>query len=276
MNCEDLHSVLIQGAAPLNWPHALKDHIESCANCRALSAAWLQEPDVSAAPPTSAQPGPAASNVAPKTRVPNESPIAEVLLHDLRPVHPLPSRTITSLTLTMILLLSAGLLAAITGWHGWFKLTPVQRTLMLLWMGAAAVVQSTVVSAAMEPGAVNLRRSAWISGAIPVLLLSIPFGLLQWGPGEAFGSHAWLCFLRGVANSAAVLLCAGWLIRRGVFLWPASSGWFIGLLAGLGGLLSQELYCPVTESAHVLVAHIGDLLAAAGTGWLVGRWVGRR
>jgi hypothetical protein len=96
------------------------------------------------------------------------------------------------------------------------------------------------------------------------------FALFQWDPEVGFLRHSTLCFARGAATSLFVLASIYAVVCRGYFVNYRRAGAALGLLAGLGGFVSQELYCPVLETAHVAAAHVGLLVVSSLAGYLLG------
>ena len=71
-----------------------------------------------------------------------------------------------------------------------------------------------------------------------------------------------LCLEIGLACAipAAALL---WLVlRRGAILSPVLTGATAGALAGLSGLTVLEVFCPNLNKYHILVWHLGAVLAS--------------
>jgi hypothetical protein len=67
-----------------------------------------------------------------------------------------------------------------------------------------------------------------------------------------------------------------WLLfRRGYILAPISAGCLVGLLAGLTGLFTLELHCPILAIPHVAIWHTGALAISSAFGAACG-WVGSR
>jgi len=81
-----------------------------------------------------------------------------------------------------------------------------------------------------------------------------------------------VCLGIGVLHAIPAGLLSWLVLRRGFAVEPNSAGLSAGTLAGLAGVGMLELHCPNFQTAHVLVWHLGVLLASAGLGALCG-WV---
>jgi hypothetical protein len=85
--------------------------------------------------------------------------------------------------------------------------------------------------------------------------------------------HAGLaCLGIGMLHAIPAGLLSWLVLRRGFAVDAVSAGLAAGTLAGLAGVGMLELHCPNFQAAHVLVWHLGVLLASGGLGALSGRW----
>ncbi len=253
MNCGAIDNLLDRHGDRKNWPAEAREHVAGCPRC-SLLVERLSMLDATGEP-----------DAALTERVTRK------LKADLRPVRPLPALPVEVGLLTAT---AAGIgiaLAAATGLKGWHALTADQRWWIFPALALAAVLLAWIVSLEMEPGRGRARAARALCWLTPAALFGIPWGVLQWAPGDEFEKHALLCFLRGLFTAVAILAGAWFWIRRGFFVSPQRAYTAIGLLAGIGGFISQELYCPVAETAHVTIAHAMLPVAATLAGLLAGR-----
>jgi hypothetical protein len=78
--------------------------------------------------------------------------------------------------------------------------------------------------------------------------------------------YALICFRRAVAVGLPAVLVAAALAARGLPLKPAAVGALYGLGAGLFADAGWRLFCDVSAPSHVLLAHGGAVLVLVGTG----------
>ena len=77
-----------------------------------------------------------------------------------------------------------------------------------------------------------------------------------------------------VAIPAALAI---WLVlRRGYAVDATSAGLAAGTLAGLAGVITLELHCPIFRAMHVMVWHTAVTPVSAAGGALLGHLIGRK
>jgi hypothetical protein len=247
MNCEDMTELLSEGA-PLT--DSAKHHLMSCAACRAmLQALTLPEADMDTA------------------RI---STIERLISASLKPVRPLPSDR--TLIWQFLLLFSVfSLVAAIpVGYNGFHVLNPVQRIayygLILLY----AVWFSLVTVQQMIPGSKRKTRPDRIIAAALVsltLLAVVLFYNFDLGNFVVLGVP---CLRLG---SICALVSGGLffvLLRKGFFTSPVAASTTVGFFAGWSGVAVLALHCPIENSAHIIVWHLGAMVLAGLAGALAG------
>ncbi len=254
MNCRQIDALLDQPLLPTDWPRDAMEHLNSCPRCRALIAVISTQPA--------------------------ELPLSDIddsirlhLLDNLTPVQPLASLTNRTTMFALAATVIAALLAAATGWKGWHVMTAMHRAITYPLAATLLTFQALVVANEMEPGRSRPHIVWALAVVIPFVLLLIPLVLLTPALDEESLSHGTKCFGRGIFTSVVIIAgLVGWL-RRGYYVNRSRAGVAIGLLAGLGAFISQELYCPIIEEAwHVGLAHIGVVVTAALIGFLAGRF----
>ena len=75
-----------------------------------------------------------------------------------------------------------------------------------------------------------------------------------------------MCFAGSLASALPLVALAGALAARAFPLRPAVAGALYGLGAGLIADAGWRLFCEFGAPSHVLVAHLGAVVAASGTG----------
>ncbi len=253
MTCHEIDGFLDGPLAPSEWPAEARQHVATCPRCQVL----VQALDEFVSTPAS------------------EATLAEAvtgrMLAGIKPVRPLPSLWAAAIRLGVCAAAIGTLAALATGAKGWAVLRPGQRGVIFSVAFAVLAVQAVFAGAEMEPGRGRPLAGRWLRWLIPASLLSLPVLLFQWSPDATFLSHWAGCFGRAVITTIAVFAGVWIWARRGYFVDSARAGATLGLLSGLGGFLSQELYCPVLETAHVAISHVGLVVFATLAGALVGR-----
>jgi hypothetical protein len=115
------------------------------------------------------------------------------------------------------------------------------------------------------------RTNAIATILVPTLLLALLVSVLFHNFNlNGFVSLGIPCFRLGVVCAAisAALLCL--FLRKGLFATPILAGATVGLFAGLVGIAVLALHCPIENSAHILVWHLGAMVVAGTGGAAVG------
>ena len=258
MNCGEIDQLLDHGLAEPEWPGYAREHVADCPRCRTLLEGM-------AAMDFGVEPDPAFT-----------ARIAADVVSGMKPVQPLPPVPVEAAVLALLAACLGALLAATTGWKGWAGMNGTQRSVIYAATAAALAALAAAVSLEMEPGRVRPRVLRALCWAVPPAALLVVSSLLGWSPGDDFALHAALCFTRGLCTAAVILAGAWVLARRGYYVAHGRAGAAIGLLAGLGGFLSQELYCPLVFVPHTALAHVGLLVFSTVAGFMIGRQAGLR
>jgi hypothetical protein len=82
--------------------------------------------------------------------------------------------------------------------------------------------------------------------------------------------RAWMCVRKVAIVGVLPAAASVFLVGRAM---PMEPRWSVVLgmtAAGAVGALAAELTCPMTAPEHVLLWHVMPIVAAAGTGWLIG------
>jgi hypothetical protein len=79
------------------------------------------------------------------------------------------------------------------------------------------------------------------------------------------------CLALTLVSGAPVLIAALYLRKRTVATNPVASGAAFGAAAGAFGSVTTDLWCPLTNSAHVLLGHAFPIVVLAMAGAIVGQ-----
>ncbi len=247
MNCDEIRELLSEGR-PLTG--SAEKHLASCAACRAMVEA-LTLPEV----PLDQE------------RVDR---IQKVIAASLTRVRPLPSDW-TLVWSLLALFIAFSLIAAIpVGYNGFHVLDAYRRSayygLILL---CAAFLAITAVQE-MIPGSQRKITPRWTIVAAMLSLALLAWLLFQNFNLDRFVPLGIPCLRLGVI-CAVISGALFWLIvRKGFFSSPVAAWAAVGFFAGLAGVAVLALHCPIQNSAHIIVWHLGAMAVGGVGGALVG------
>jgi hypothetical protein len=255
MTCRDMNGILISAHTGAELSAEARQHIQTCAECRAL---------VSSVNSTDA---PYAVDTALLERIRGS------VLSSAAPVRPLAPTAVFALAFVVIFGAIAYAGALRLGIHGLPVLTVIQRIAIFTVLLALAVLAAFTAARSMRPGARTL--SGGIVFIIALIVEEAVFfsvfhdyrvgRFLHWGAG---------CLRSGLLCAIPAALLIWLLARRGYILAPISTGAAIGALAGMAGLTALELHCPIRTIPHVAIWHVGVLIISVAVGALIG-WLAR-
>jgi hypothetical protein len=90
---------------------------------------------------------------------------------------------------------------------------------------------------------------------------------------EPFQRIGYRCLAMTLASGSPLLFAALWLRKRTIAVHPVAGGAALGAAAGAFGGISVDLWCPLTNSPHVLVGHVLPIVVLALVGMIAGRFV---
>ncbi len=201
--------------------------------------------------------------------------IRQTLLTDMRPVRALPSDNIlTAVVFACILLFS--IFATIPfGFLAVPSFTAYQKLLLYPAIAGCAAFCSAAVVGQMIPGS----SRNW-QPSIPILCSAITLAAIASIVFGDFGLTSFVprgipCLRLGVtiAALAFALVCA--FLRKGLVTSWLRAGAIGGGLAGLAGVSVLALHCPIQNAPHVLVWHLGVIVASGLGGLLFGSMLDR-
>jgi len=131
---------------------------------------------------------------------------------------------------------------------------------------------SRAVIERMIPGAKHFVPSGALSIAALVVLGLLVVVLFADRGTENFVSHGVPCLRLGVTG-ALISGFLGWrLLERGYLVSPRETITLYGFLSGLIGVSVLALHCPILNSLHVLVWHLGSMVLAGLAGFFFGSY----
>jgi hypothetical protein len=188
----------------------------------------------------------------------------------LKPIRPLPSNGVLwAISIAIFAVLSLTV-ASLKGLFAVAALSVGEKTLYYGVIFLLAGLFARALIERMIPGAKHLIRPALLSILAPTLLGVLMFVLFQDRGIEAFVEHGKPCLVFG-SFTALIGGLVGWpLLIRGYLVSPAETITVYGFFAGLLGIAALSLHCPIRNSLHFLVWHLGVILLAGLAGILLG------
>ena len=201
--------------------------------------------------------------------------IAAQLAAFLKPVRPLPSDTVLWTVALSIFLVLSFIGAKVPGFQALAVLSGGQ---MALYFGALllfAGLFSRAVVERMIPGSKQVLRPVVLSIVAMAAVGLLVLGLFSDRSAAHFVSQGIPCLRLG-SICAFVSGLLGWrLLQRGYLVSPRETISVYGFFAGLVGVAVLALHCPILNSLHVLVWHLGAMLLAGLAGFLLGSYADR-
>ena len=117
------------------------------------------------------------------------------------------------------------------------------------------------------------RSQAALLGVAVAVPVATYIWLVSWHDRyvEPFHRLGLRCLAMTLASGLPMLFAAVWLRKRTVALHPVASGAALGAAAGAFGSVTVELWCPLTNSPHVLFGHAFPIVLLALAGAVMGR-----
>ena len=254
MKCSDIAGVLAANANPLAWNGEHRAHLEGCESCRRLTAGARSTGSQAAI-----EPWPESLR-----------DIERALTANLRPVRRIAAMRHLVASLVAIFIFFTGLGVLRLGWRGLTVMTPLQAFVMLgaLFIGGALLAWS--LAHQMAPGSLHRLSPAILPIAVTIALAILTEGLFHFEHEDQFWMRSWQCIRLGAPFSLLAAIPTWFVLRRGAFLSPRTTGLGAGLFTGLAGALAIQIRCQNLDAAHILVAHVGMAALASVLGWMLG------
>jgi hypothetical protein len=160
--------------------------------------------------------------------------------------------------------------------EAWYRTGVVLRLVLLAataWLSVVAAFRLSV------PGDDQRAWSRWwplaLLGVLAALVSSeVVIGAIEGDLGSPL--QAWKCMRKAAYAGAVPAILALVLIRRATVLEPRWTALLAVLAAGAAGALTSELACPIHAPLHILLWHLGPVVASAIVGALLGVLFWRR
>ncbi len=234
-----------------------QQHVDACPGCRALLEAFN-------------------SVVDPEPQ--HLERIQEQLIAQLTPVSPRPPAWVLVIGAACLVIASAIVISAVTGHAGYFSLNMNERLIYFTaLLGAISLLSAAVVQELIPGSRQRVSPVAASAGAITVVALAVSVLFRNFNT-EHFAQLGLPCFEIGSAVAFGCGMIA-WRFARNSFSFVASplqSAAMLGFFAGSVGVAVLALRCPLKNSAHILVWHLGSMIFAASIAIVFcGLWLNR-
>jgi hypothetical protein len=202
--------------------------------------------------------------------------IGASLAESMGAVHPLPSRMFLISGVTSICAVVALTGAAGLGLFGIAKMDLLERVAVFLVLGILGLAAASELVSTIIPGSRRRFSSGGLVAVTGLCLAAVLAACFRDYQTTDFIHAGLVCLGIGLLQAIPAGLLSWLLLRRGFATDTVSTGLAAGALAGLAGVGMLELHCPNFQAAHLLVWHLGVLLASAGLGALCGSWASSR
>lgn len=247
MKCEGLKKLLSEGH-PLT--DAARDHLVTCTGCRALlEALTLPESYPS------------------RKRI---NDIEQLITTSLKPVRRLPSdQTLIWYILALFTAVSL-IVASLVGYNGFRALTPYERFVYYTVITFCAVAFAITAVQQMIPGSNRKADPRSVMLAALVVLGLLATMLFHNYDVSNFVRLGFPCLRLGCVCAVISGGLSWFIFRKGFFSSPLEADTTAGVFAGLVGVSVLALHCPITNSAHIIVWHLGTMILGGFGGALIG------
>ncbi len=247
MNCKGIEDLLAEGQ-PLT--ESAGQHLENCKGCSAM----LKALDVSGTEPA-------------RERVVH---IQELLGTRLEAVRALASERVLTRQFCGIFAVFSLLAAIPFGYNGFHVLNGYQRFAYFAVISIDAIWLALIVAHEMIPGSKRKASGWWTMTAALVSLALLTTLLFHNFDLDRFVSSGVPCLRLGSLSAIVSGALFGFVFRKGFFASPVEAGASIGIFAGLTGVAVLALHCPLENSVHIIVWHLGTMILGGSVGALIG------
>ncbi len=213
--------------------------------------------------------------------LPPTDPPDEALLEKIRAqigssltktVVPLPSNAVL---MAIGLAIFAVVAFALAAWKRFYAIPALSATEMVVYYGTIAIFAVLFARAVVErmiPGERRVVTSLALWAGALLILAVLSFFIFEDRSLNDFVSAGVPCLRLG-SLGAAVSGLLGWrLLRCGYLVNPRETLLLYGFFAGLVGVATLALHCPIRNSLHVVVWHLGAMVLAGLAGWFLGKF----
>ena len=243
MNCRDLEERLSEGK-PLTAD--AQAHLQGCVGCRSLEEALgQQEYEVEAEA---------------------VSRITATLTRQLSPVTPLPSDGTLTLLIFVFFVAFCVIVAATVGFFGYAAMTGAERAVYYGIVGIFGLLFSNAAVASAIPAA-KIRMPAYLLIGASIVTIALAGSVMF--PSvvpDQFVRRGIPCLRFGCICAVLFGILAGLLLRSGYVTDRWRTALVVSCFAGFSGVAVLALHCPILNTLHIVVWHLGTVAVSALVG----------
>ncbi len=188
-------------------------------------------------------------------------------------VRPLPSNVVLWSISISIFAITSFVLAAVVGFKAFAALSGAEMAAYYSTVALFAILFARAVIERMIPGERRFVPTSILWSAALIVLAALMAVIFSDYGTAHFVASGIPCLRLGVV-SALLSGLVGWrLFRKGYFVAPRETILLYGFFAGLVGVAVLALHCPIRNSLHFIVWHLGAMLVAGLTGLLLGSFL---
>jgi len=202
--------------------------------------------------------------------------IEQSMRETLAPVRPLPPSWMLTAGLVALCGIIAAIGAGLLGFKGIARLSFEQIGLIFPVLALFTILASSLTVAQMIPGSRRIANPRALLGASALAILASFTLLFRNYDMSRFVSEGVACLTVGLLVAIPAALAIWLVLRRGYAVDATSAGLAAGTLAGLAGVITLELHCPIFRAMHVMVWHTAVTPVSAAGGALLGHLIGRK
>lgn len=253
MKCRQVEEALAMSSSTGtdNMMQSVRVHIEDCKSCQEF-ARILELPSVDAQIESS-----------------QIDRLQNMIVGDLRPVHPMPPSWVFLSVFALIFLALSYLGVLYLRPYGWVVLMLGQKIAVFTTIGASAALLAFALVRQMVPGQKVLLRPGLLPVGLFVLLCLVVASVFQVRTDPHFLQSGYRCLKAGVPYAIPAAFVFWLILRCGAILSPRVVGAITGMLAGLVSTTVLEVHCPNLNVWHILVWHVGIALLGLVIGLLI-------
>lgn len=243
MNCRDFEQHLSEGKA---LGADAKAHLAGCSGCRSLMAALEHQ----------------------ESHVRSEvmGRITATLTGELNPVTPLPSDRTLTLSIFFFFVGFCMIMTAPVGFFGHTAMSGVERAVYYSILGSFGLLFSNATVASAIPAA-KVRLPAYFLIFVSVVVTALAVSVMFPGVGpEQFVRRGIPCLRLGCICAALFGVIAGLLLRRGYVTDRWRTTLVVSSFAGFSGVAVLALHCPILNTLHIVVWHLGTMAVSTLAG----------
>jgi hypothetical protein len=198
------------------------------------------------------------------------------MVPSLTAVMPVPRFSICVLQSFGLLLMLAALPITLTGAPALARMNIPEVVAAVIVLAVGAFLGSILLAKQIVP-ATRQWLGIWSgAGLFAAMVLIVNIAVFPWQEHGSGIALSWECLLKELAIAAPGAFVFWIMLRRAAILSAVAKGTSVGAVAGTLGVIVLQFGCVHQQAIHLLLWHWTAIAITAGTGALVGRFIGER